>query len=119
MYKKLISILSLLVLMSVGVAKNCVHDENVIVIIANNNGGDDKSTAISASIDGHTLTVVFLENLGQVSISITNDLSVTTDYATIPTPNGYIFYVTNAGNYVITFTLANGDEYYGCFTVTE
>jgi hypothetical protein len=35
------------------------------------------------------------------------------------TPNGLQVYIPNAGNYIVTFTLSNGDEYYGEFTVTD
>ena len=40
-------------------------------------------------------------------------------YTSVLTPNGMQFYILNVGNYIVTFTLPNGDEYYGEFTVTE
>ena len=74
---------------------------------------------ISASIDGHTLTVVFTENLGQVAIEVSlvegGEIETTTTY----TPSGVIIYIPNSGSYVVTFTLPNGDEYYGEFEVTD
>ena len=79
----------------------------------------DKSSSIQASIDGHTLTVVFLENLGQVQIQVETALGGDTQYQSTPTPNGVIFYITNTGSYIVTFTLPNGDEYYGEFEVTD
>lgn len=81
--------------------------------------GFDRSNSISASIDGHTLTVVFTENLGQVAIDVSlvegGEIETTTTY----TPSGVIIYIPNSGSYVVTFTLPNGDEYYGEFEVTD
>jgi len=81
--------------------------------------GFDRSSSISASIDGHTLTIVFTENLGQVSIEVSyasgNDVETTSIY----TPSGVIIYIPYSGSYIVTFTLPNGDEYYGEFDVTE
>ena len=78
-----------------------------------------KNSSINASIYGHTLTVVFTENLGEVAVDIT---SVTGGYVQADsclTPNGLMFYIPNAGDYIVTFTLPNGDEYYGEFSVTD
>ena len=79
--------------------------------------GVPKGNTIQASIDGHTLTVVFSENLGQVDVEVTTALGGTVEYLSITTPNGLQFYIPNAGNYIVTFTLPNGDEYYGEFEV--
>ena len=35
------------------------------------------------------------------------------------TQNGYNAYIHHAGTYVVTFTLGNGDEYYGEFDVVD
>ena len=35
------------------------------------------------------------------------------------TPNSLQINISNTGNYVVTFTLSNGDVYYGEFTVTD
>lgn len=78
-----------------------------------------RGNAINASIDGHTLTVVFTENLGQVAVEITTVAGVTVDCSSTTTPNGLQFFIPNAGDYIVTFTLPNGDEYYGEFTVTD
>ena len=37
----------------------------------------------------------------------------------IATPNGVNFYIPNTGSYIVTFTLPNGDVYYGEFEVTD
>ena len=79
----------------------------------------DKSNAISPFINGHVLTVVFTENLGQVSVEVATADGASVQYTSVLTPNGLQIYIPNAGNYIVTFTLSNGDEYYGEFTVTD
>ena len=78
-----------------------------------------KGSSIQASINGHVLAVVFAENLGQVSVEVTTVSGATVQCVSVQTPNGLQIYIPNAGNYIITFTLPNGDEYYGEFTVTD
>lgn len=82
-------------------------------------GGTDKSGSIVPSINGNTLTVVFCENLGQVAIEITNATGNIVQTFWMSTPNGLQTELYLTGDYVITFTLPNGDEYYGEFTVTN
>lgn len=82
-------------------------------------GGLDKSSTITPTINGHVLTVVFSENLGQVSIEITTSMGDYVQADSCLTPNGIQFYIPLAGDYIVTFTLPNGDEYYGEFTVTN
>ena len=81
--------------------------------------GTPKGSSIQASIDGHTLTVVFTENLGQVVVEITTASGASVEYLWVHTPNGIQTYLPLNGDYIITFTLPNGDEYYGEFTVTD
>ena len=78
-----------------------------------------KTSSILASINGHTLTVTFLENLGNVQIDITTATGGAVSYGHVWTPDSYIAYITNTGSYVVTITLENGDEYYGEFEVTD
>lgn len=61
----------------------------------------------------------FTENLGQVAISVTTDTGALVDCTSTLTPNGIQFYIPDAGDYIVNFTLPNGDEYYGEFTVTD
>ena len=82
-------------------------------------GGVDKSRSIAPSINGHVLTVVFSENLGQVSVEVATAAGASVQCLSVFTPNGLQVYIPNAGNYIVTFTLPNGDEYYGEFTVTD
>ena len=100
---------------------NNQNDGGSIIIkkVLSSNSGTDKTSSIQATIDGHYLTVVFLENLGQVNIVITdaNDHEIRVE--STPTPTGVNIYISNTGSYVVTFTLPNGDEYYGEFEVTD
>ena len=90
-----------------------------ILIKAGDVHSDPKSSSIQATINGHVLSVVFLENLGNVSIASSTQAGATVAASSIHTPNGMNFYIPNTGSYVVTFTLENGDEYYGEFEVTE
>lgn len=82
-------------------------------------GSSDKSGSIVATLDGHVLTVVFTENFGQVSVEVATAAGASVQCLSVLTPNGLQVYIPNAGNYIVTFTLSNGDEYYGEFTVTD
>lgn len=93
------------------------NDYSPILIQESKTQGAPKSSSIIASINSHILTVVFCENLGQVSIEITTATGALVNCSSVLTPNGQQFYIPNAGNYIVTFTLSNGDEYYGEFTV--
>ena len=82
-------------------------------------GGPDKSGSIVPSINGNVLIVVFSENLGQVAVEVSTTLGTPVEFTSVLTPNGLQVYIPNAGNYIVTFTLPDGDEYYGEFTVTD
>ena len=82
-------------------------------------GGLDKSSTITPTLNGHVLTVVFSENLGQVAVEVSTASGTQVDCLSVLTPNGLQIYIPSAGNYIVTFTLSNGDEYYGEFTVTD
>lgn len=90
-----------------------------IVIKENVLQGTPKGSTIQAYINGHVLTVVFTENLGQVEVEVATASGVSVQYTSTPTPNGLQIFIPNTGNYIITFTLSNGDEYYGEFTVSD
>lgn len=92
---------------------------SVISIQATQSQSVPKSSSIQATIEGHILSVVFLENLGQVSVEVTTASGGVVDAFSSPTPNGMNICIPNAGNYIVTFTLPNGDEYYGEFEVTD
>ena len=92
---------------------------SILTIKKAHHGGTDKSGSIVPSINGHVLAVVFCENLGQVSVEITTDTGAMVDCVVAQTPNGLQFYIPNAGSYIVTFILPNGDEYYGEFEVED
>ena len=79
----------------------------------------DRSNSINPVINGHVLVVTFTENLGQVAIEIATASGTPVECTSIQTPNGLQIFIPNAGDYIVTFTLPNGDEYYGEFTVTD
>ena len=82
-------------------------------------GGTDKSGSIVPSIYDHVLSVMFSENLGQVAVEVSTASGAQIDCLSVLTPNGLQIYIPNAGNYTVTFTLSDGDEYYGEFTITD
>ena len=82
-------------------------------------GGLDKSNSIIASIDGHYLSIVFTENLGQVSVEVTTITGGPVETVSMTTPNGQVLFIALTGDYIVNFTLPNGDEYYGEFSVTD
>ena len=90
-----------------------------INIKENNVQGVPRGSSIQASIIGHNLMVVFTENLGQVDIEVATASGTSVQFTSTQTPNGVQCYIPNIGDYVITFTLPNGDEYYGEFTVMD
>jgi len=87
--------------------------------VSSNHGGSYRSSSISAYLSGHTLTVAFTENLGQVTVDITTASGATVYYTALETPTGYQFYLPISERYVITFTLEDGDEYYGEFVIED
>lgn len=81
--------------------------------------GVPRGSSIQASINGHYLMVTFTENLGQVAIEVTTSSGAPVDGTMTLTPTGVQIYIPNTGDYIVTFTLPNGDVYYGEFTVTD
>ena len=89
------------------------------VIEASSCSTPSKGNSIIPTINGHVLTVVFCENLGQVFAEITTITGTIVDYTSVLTPNGLQFFIPNEGNYIVSFRLSNGDVYAGEFTVTD
>ena len=81
--------------------------------------GPSRGNSIIPTLNGHVLTVVFSENLGQVSVEVATISGASVQCLSVLTPNGLQVYIPNAGNYIVTFTLSNGDVYYGEFTVMD
>ncbi len=91
-----------------------------IEIIKRDSGMDvDKGLSINLTLDGHSLMVSFTENLGQVIVDVETISGGNVQCLSMLTPNGMQFYIPFEGDYMVTFTFPNGDEYYGEFTVTD
>jgi hypothetical protein len=91
----------------------------ISVIEKSNHTSSEKGNSILATLNSHMLTVVFTENLGEVTVEITTSTGGYVQLDSCLTPNGLQFYIPLAGDYIVNFTLPNGDEYYGEFTVTD
>lgn len=96
-----------------------VEGTPIEVIEAVNLSGLARGNTIVPIINGHVLTVEFNENLGNVSVEITTAAGASVHYLSVLTPNGFQVFIANAGDYIITFTLSNGDVYYGEFTIID
>ena len=91
-----------------------------IFIQAGNVQGIPKGNTIQASLDGHWLTVTFTQDIGTLTMELEKVSGpVIFNYPWVVTPDSYQFYLNQTGDYIITFTLSNGDEYYGEFTITN
>lgn len=101
------------------VANEVTHGHTPIVIKETNTASSPRSSSIQASICGHVLSVVFSKDIGQVDVGIVSLTGGSTESFAERTPNGFNLYLPEEGDYLITFTLANGDEYYGEFSVTD
>ncbi len=105
-----------------GAAGRKMKEDGIPIDIKESTGslsGLDKSGSIHPSIDDNVLTIVFYENIGEVYAEVTTSTNLPVDATLTITPNGIQFYLPIAGDYIINFTLPNGDEYYGEFTVTD
>jgi hypothetical protein len=93
-----------------------LNDEGTPVLIkkkVHNSGTGKDDPCITAYINGHTLTMNFAQNIGSVLVEISDGQSFM-----VVTPDTATAYITNSGSYTVTFTLSNGDEYYGNFVVS-
>ena len=78
-----------------------------------------RNLTIQASVSGHTLSIVFTQNIGHVTVEVATDTGTPVDSQSLATPGSAQFHIAATGDYVFTVTLPNGDEYYGEFTVTD
>ena len=101
-------------------AINLVEEGAPITIIKGTNyGGPDRSDSMLAYINGHTLTIAFTENLGEVSIEVQNGDGIPVDLSIMDTPTGFMTYIPLAGRYTLIIKLEDGDEYFGEFEVDD
>lgn len=103
------------------VTENAKDNEGITigVIERSSQSHSDKSGSIIPSINGHMLSVVFCEDLGQVITEVTTITGTVVDFTSVLTPNGLQVYIADTGDYIVTFTLSNGDVYAGEFTVMD
>ena len=104
------------------VGKGNEKDERPVPIELKESTGassSDKSNTITPFINGHILVVTFSDNLGQVSVEVATSAGASVQCLSVLTPNGLQVYIPNAGTYIVTFTLSNGDVYAGEFTVKD
>lgn len=121
--KQFVLLLGLLLLSawcSANIAAKIVEQSSPISIKTGSVQGTPRGYTIQASIDGHYLTVTFTQDIGYVEMEL-NKVSgpMIFNYPSVETPDSLEFYINQTGDYIITFTLSNGDEYYGEFTVTN
>ena len=122
---KLILMLCLVLSGALCYANGAVRTENkkvegpILIKQKVHHGGTDKSGSLVPSIYDHVLSIMFSENLGQVAVEVSTSSGTQVDCLSVLTPNGLQVYIPNAGTYIVTFTLSNGDEYYGEFTITD
>ena len=91
-----------------------------IMSIISNDSNNKSSEPISATIDGHALTIYINENVGIAHIVVTNSNGVYIDSDNLfHTPDMATLLIEDEGFYTVTITLNNGDVYYGDFMVTE
>ena len=101
-------------------AEGTKQDEHVLIQQKKAcHGGTEKGESIHATLNGHNLMVSFTENLGQGVVDVETISGGNVQGLSMLTPSGMQFYIPFEGDYMVTFTLSNGDEYYGEFTVTE
>ena len=121
MKKRIILIVFMLGVISLGNANNTVTvTEDKLTVRANTDNSNEKTNvaeSIFADISGHKLTVAFSKNLGEVSIDISTASGATIFCLSVQTPTGYQLMIPSEGSYVVTFTLQDGSVYYGEFYV--
>ena len=81
--------------------------------------GTPRGNAIQASISGHTLSIVFTQNIGHVTVEVETATGTLVDSQSLSTPDSGQFYIAATGDYFFTVTLSNGDESYGEFSVSD
>ena len=91
----------------------------ITLIKASGYSSDDRSGSMLANINGHTLTIAFTENLGEVSIEVQNGDGIPVDLSIMDTPTGFMTYIPLAGRYTLIIKLEDGDEYFGEFEVDD
>ena len=99
---------------------SCMQDGfHPITVYESTVQGVPRGNTIQASITGHYLTVTFTQDIGAVTMELDKVNGPNIFGFQTVTPESFGFYLNQTGDYILTFTLSNGDEYYGEFTVTN
>lgn len=99
--------------------ENTEKEGNPIELIKKTNGGFEKDFPVSAEYDGQWLSVSFAVNVGLAAVEVATSTGALVDHIPTLTPNDVLVYIPSSGNYTVTITLANGDEYYGEFEIID
>ena len=112
-------LLSMSMLQPTARAKNI--NDPINVLVNGSSGCTVKSDIpVSATIDGHALTIYINENVGIAHIVVTNSNGIYIDSDNLfHTPDMATLLIEDEGLYTVTITLNNGEVYYGDFYVTE
>ncbi len=104
-----------------GIARTKIKEDGTPLTVIEKvcHGSPEKGNSILATLNSRVLMVVFTENLGEVVVEISTATGGYVQTDSCLTPNGLQFYIPLAGDYIVNFTLPNGDEYYGEFMVTD
>jgi hypothetical protein len=96
-----------------------LNEPHPIYIIESNVQGVPRGSTIQASINGHYLTVTFTQYIGNVTMELDQSSGAMIFCNQVATPDCCQYYLPLTGDYILTFTLSNGDEYYGEFSITD
>ena len=100
--------------------QKCIEDNTPISITKTaGQSGVDRSSSISASINGHNLIINFLDDIGHVLIKTEDESGTMLDLYYTETPAGYLYYIPDTGHYSLIIIFPDGDEYYGEFDVVD
>ena len=82
------------------------------------NSKSSTELSISAAIEGNTLSITFQGNIGSAAVVVTTAAGTYVCGQSIAaTPGNVQLNISNAGNYILTITLSNGDIYNANFFV--
>lgn len=122
MAKKLsLSLIMLLITFVVEAKHNSTKEKVDVTSVYSSsyNASEFRSESISADITGHTLTIIFNEDVGIAHIVIKdamNGIYIESDNV-YSTPECAVFIINDAGYYRMDITLSNGEQCYGYFQV--
>jgi len=91
---------------------------SIIIKKATSHGSSDKTGIPSeVPITGNQLLIEFTDPIGMVTVNISTKAGKTVQKFEVSTPTCIKTFVQKRGKYTITFTLDDGSEYWGKFTI--